>query len=59
MDPGLGRWLASEKPRQVSLYDHSDSKFGPLDKPEEVYYEESTQALEGPRQTTLARAWRP
>jgi hypothetical protein len=45
MDPGFGLWLASEKPRQVSLYDHSDSKFWPLDKPEEVYYEESTQAL--------------
>ena len=31
---------------QVSLYDHEDSKFWPLDKPGEVYYEESTHAPE-------------
>jgi hypothetical protein len=36
---------------QISLYDHEDSKFWPLDKPGEVYYEESTHAPEGPRQT--------
>jgi hypothetical protein len=36
-----------------SLYDHEDSKFWPLDKPGEVYYEESTHARKDPANDSM------